>query len=122
MSSVSEDIKLKGGGPVTFINVFEVAVEQIDTFITQWRERAKIMSTALGFLDSRLHRALSSWTRFQVLNVAHWDSRLAWEPPRRTRSQSPPACSGRRHRSADLRELKALHHQVVAGYGDHEQA
>lgn len=54
-------------------------MEQIDTFITQWRERAKTMSTALGFLDSRLHRAFSSRTRFQVLNVAYWDSRLAWE-------------------------------------------
>ena len=24
-----------------------------------------------GFLDSRLHRALSSQTRFQIVNVAH---------------------------------------------------
>ena|SRR5215207_4510714 len=79
MSSVSEDIKPVGGDPDTVINVFEVPVKQIDTFIAQWRERAKIMSTALGFLDSRLHRALSSRTRFQVVNVAHWDSRQAWE-------------------------------------------
>jgi hypothetical protein len=48
-----------------------VPVEQIDTFIAQWRERAKIMSTTLGFLDSWLHRALSSRTRFQIVNVAH---------------------------------------------------
>jgi len=35
MSSVSEDIKPVDDGPVTFINVFEVPVEQIDTFIHQ---------------------------------------------------------------------------------------
>ena len=49
MSSVSEDVKPVDGGPVTLINVFEVPVERIDTFIAQWRERAKIMSAAPGF-------------------------------------------------------------------------
>ncbi len=49
MSSVSEDIKPVDDVPVTFINVFEVSVEQIDRFIARWRERAKIMSAAPGF-------------------------------------------------------------------------
>src|SRR5215213_340221 len=46
ISSASADINPEGGGAVTFINVFEVPVEQIDTFIAHWRELAKIMSAA----------------------------------------------------------------------------
>jgi len=65
--------------PVTLINVFEVPTEHVDLFIAQWRERAALMSTKPGFLDSRLHRALSSQTRFQLVNVAHWESREAWQ-------------------------------------------
>jgi heme-degrading monooxygenase HmoA len=79
MSSVSEDIEPATSGPVTFINVFEVPVEQIETLIAHWRELAKIMSAARGFREARLHRALSSETRFQIINVANWESPKAWE-------------------------------------------
>ncbi|OEJ43455.1 monooxygenase [Streptomyces agglomeratus] len=64
---------------VTFINIFEVAAGQLDAFVAQWRQRAAIMSTKPGFLDSRLHRAQASESRFQLVNVAHWASREAWE-------------------------------------------
>ena len=37
------------------------------------------MSTKPGFLDTRLHRALSPQTRFQLVNVAHWESREAMQ-------------------------------------------
>lgn len=59
---------------VTFINVLEIPADEIDGFIEQWRERAKIMSAAPGFRDVRLHRALLPDARFQLVNVAHWDS------------------------------------------------
>jgi len=65
--------------PVTLINVFEVPAEHVDVFIAQWRERAALMSTKPGFLDSRLHRALSSQARFQLVNVARWESSEAWQ-------------------------------------------
>jgi heme-degrading monooxygenase HmoA len=65
--------------PVTLINVFEVPAEHVDVFIAQWRERAALMSTKPGFLDSRLHRALSSQARFQLVNVARWESPEAWQ-------------------------------------------
>ncbi|MEV6202700.1 FAD-binding protein [Streptomyces sp. NPDC051771] len=67
------------GSSVTFINVFEVSAEHLDAFVAQWEQRAALMSTKPGFLDSRLHRARSSSTRFQLVNVAHWESREAWE-------------------------------------------
>ncbi|MFD3423035.1 antibiotic biosynthesis monooxygenase family protein [Streptomyces decoyicus] len=67
------------GSSVTFINIFEVSAEHLDSFIAQWEQRATLMSIKSGFLDSRLHRARSSKTRFQLVNVSHWESREAWE-------------------------------------------
>jgi len=65
--------------PVTLINVFEVPTEHVEVFIAGWRQRAALMSTKPGFVDTRLHRALSPQTRFQLVNVAHWESREAVE-------------------------------------------
>jgi heme oxygenase (mycobilin-producing) len=118
--SVSEDIEPVGGGPVTFINVFGVPVEQIDTLIAHWRERAKIMSTAPGFRDARLHRALSSPTRFQIVNVAHWESQQAWEAA----TANPEFQDGLRALAEDAEVQISANpalYQVV-DYGDHEQA
>lgn len=64
---------------VTFINVIELPADEVDAFVEQWRERAKLMRDAPGFRDSRLHRAKLSEARFQLVNVAHWDSAEAWE-------------------------------------------
>lgn len=71
---MSEHTGPADAGPVTLINVFEIPAEQVDAFIEGWAERAKIMSTHPGFRDTRLHRALSPEGRFQLVNVAHWDS------------------------------------------------
>jgi quinol monooxygenase YgiN len=60
--------------PVTFINVFEVPPDQLDAFLAGWSERAEIMSRQPGCRSFRLHRALSPDTRFQMVNVAEWDS------------------------------------------------
>jgi len=76
---MNQDNQPANSSPVTLINVFEVPTEHVDLFIAQWRERAALMSTKPGFLDSRLHSALSSQTRFQLVNVAHWESREAWQ-------------------------------------------
>ncbi|GAA4697612.1 FAD/FMN-containing dehydrogenase [Promicromonospora umidemergens] len=62
---------------VTFINIFEISAEHHDAFIAQWERRAALMSTKPGFIDSRLHRARSSQTRFQLVNVSHWASQEA---------------------------------------------
>ncbi|MFE7722454.1 antibiotic biosynthesis monooxygenase family protein [Nocardia rhizosphaerihabitans] len=64
---------------VTFINVIEVSADEVDGFIEQWRERVTLMRTAPGFRDVRLHRALLPDSRFQLVNVAHWDSAEACE-------------------------------------------
>ena len=61
-------------GPITLINVFEVDSEKLEAFIASWYERAEIMRTQPGFRSLCLHRAVSPHSRFQVVNVAQWDS------------------------------------------------
>ncbi|WP_459546717.1 antibiotic biosynthesis monooxygenase family protein [Nocardia sp. X0981] len=59
---------------VVFINAIELAADEVETFIGQWHERVALMRTAPGFRDARLHRALLPGARFQLVNIAHWDS------------------------------------------------
>jgi heme-degrading monooxygenase HmoA len=121
ISSLSDDINPEGGGALTFINVFEVPVEQIDTFIVHWRELAKIMSTAPGFRNARLHRALSSQTRFQIINVANWESPQAWEAA----TANPEFQDGLRALAEDAEVQISANpalYEVVVAYGDLEQA
>ena len=61
-------------GPITLINVFEIHARDVESFMEGWRERAEFMSTQPGFRSFRLHRALSPDSRFQLVNVAEWDS------------------------------------------------
>jgi heme-degrading monooxygenase HmoA len=63
-----------GNGPITLINVFEIRPQDIEPFVRQWQDRAKFMRRQPGFRSLRLHRALSPDARFQLVNVAEWDS------------------------------------------------
>ncbi|MCP2320057.1 Heme-degrading monooxygenase HmoA [Nocardia amikacinitolerans] len=67
------------GPGVTFVNVFEIAPETVTEFTEGWGERARMMRAAPGFRAVRLHRALSEQARFQLVNVAQWDSLEAWQ-------------------------------------------
>ncbi|MEV2221783.1 antibiotic biosynthesis monooxygenase family protein [Nocardia vinacea] len=64
---------------VTLINVIEVSPEQIDKFMADWEQRAHHMRTLPGLRDYTLHRALLEDSRFQLVNVAHWESADAFE-------------------------------------------
>jgi heme oxygenase (mycobilin-producing) len=68
-----------GDTAVTLINVVEIPADQIDQFMVGWKQRADIMSTLPGFHDYALHRALLPESRYQLVNMAHWDSREAFE-------------------------------------------
>jgi heme oxygenase (mycobilin-producing) len=101
-------------GPVTLINVFEIPAEQIDAFIDGWAERARIMSTHPGFRDTRLHRALAPEGRFQLVNVAHWDSAESYAA-----AQADPDFRASRGRVAPQSPGAVANPQlyrVVAGY------
>lgn len=75
------------GDGVTFINVFEILANQVDEFVENWRERAELLRDAPGFRDVRLHRAVLPESRFQLVNVAHWDSEEEWRAATRDHGQ-----------------------------------
>ena len=59
---------------VVLINPFEVPEGNDDDFLRGWEAAAEYMSAQPGFLNSRLHRALSPNPRFRFVNVAEWAS------------------------------------------------
>jgi heme oxygenase (mycobilin-producing) len=61
-------------GPITLINVFEIREDDVEAFLHEWRERAEFLGRQPGFRSLRLHRALSADARFQLVNVAEWES------------------------------------------------
>ncbi|MEV7190999.1 antibiotic biosynthesis monooxygenase family protein [Streptomyces sp. NPDC093510] len=76
---VTEESTGTPDSPVTFINVFEIEADDVDAFVAKWEERARLMRDKPGFIDSRMHRARSTDSRFQLVNVSHWETREAWE-------------------------------------------
>lgn len=61
-------------GPITLINVFEIAPDYVDLFLQEWQQRADFLGRQPGFRSLRLHRAVNVDSRFQLVNVAEWDS------------------------------------------------
>jgi heme-degrading monooxygenase HmoA len=61
-------------GPITLINVFEIRPDDVELFLQEWHARAQFLGRQPGFRSLRLHRALSPDSRFQLVNVAEWDS------------------------------------------------
>jgi heme-degrading monooxygenase HmoA len=61
-------------GPITLINVFEIRHDDVELFLQGWQERAQFLGRQPGFRSLRLHRALTPDSRFQLVNVAEWDS------------------------------------------------
>ncbi len=64
-------------GPITLINVFEISPDGVEHFLQEWRERAQFLGRQPGFRSFRLHQALNPDSRFQLVNVAEWDSAQA---------------------------------------------
>jgi heme-degrading monooxygenase HmoA len=64
---------------VTLINVFAVSRDKEDEFIQLWNETAHLMKQEPGFIDTKLHRSLDAGTRFQFVNIAHWENQETWQ-------------------------------------------
>ena len=60
--------------PVTLINAFEVADGQIEDTIRFWEQARAFLKEQPGYISTRLHRALSPDAKFQLVNVAQWQS------------------------------------------------
>ena len=59
---------------VTLINVFEVPENQVETVITAWQKARDFLSDEPGYIETALHRSLQADARFQLINIARWQS------------------------------------------------
>lgn len=64
---------------VTLINVFEVPPAKLDAVMAAWEDARAFLAAQPGYIDTGLHRALSPEARFQLINVARWDSAEAFQ-------------------------------------------
>lgn len=64
---------------VTLINVFEVPAGRLDAAIDAWERARDFLAEEPGYLDTALHQALTSDARFQLINIARWESPQAFQ-------------------------------------------
>ena len=67
---------------VTLINLFSVPQEIEAEFLQSWHKTAEQMKQQPGFIDTKLHRNLEADGKYQFINVAHWESKEAFETAR----------------------------------------
>lgn len=81
--------------PVTLINVFEVPAGALDASIRSWEVARDFLQAQPGYLSTRLHQSLAPDARFQLVNVAQWESAEAFQAAMRRMQQElavpPPA-------------------------------
>ncbi|MFF4312997.1 antibiotic biosynthesis monooxygenase family protein [Streptomyces sp. NPDC001507] len=66
------------GAGVTMVNLFELPNERVEEFLGAWRPRAQRASESPGFVDFRMHRAVSD-ASLPLVNVAHYASVEVWK-------------------------------------------
>ena len=65
--------------PLVLVNLFTLPTSAVDTFVEGWPASTAPLAHASGFRGTRLHRAVSPESPYQIVNVARWDSAEAWE-------------------------------------------
>jgi hypothetical protein len=69
--------------PVTLINAFSVPMTQQDRFLSRWKDNARLMASAPGFVRARMLRAMSDQAELTFINVAEWETGAALDDARR---------------------------------------
>ncbi|MGW4771911.1 antibiotic biosynthesis monooxygenase family protein [Nocardia sp. NPDC004278] len=68
--------------PVTLINAFSVPMSQKDRFLSRWKDNARCMTSAPGFIRARMLQAVSGNAELTFINVAEWASGTALDAAR----------------------------------------
>ncbi len=63
---------------VTLINVFEVPEGQTDATIQSWESARDFLKSEPGYISTQLHGALLPDAKYQLINVAKWESAEAF--------------------------------------------
>ncbi|WP_313949410.1 antibiotic biosynthesis monooxygenase family protein [Leptolyngbya sp. FACHB-261] len=61
------------------INTFSIPQGKEEEFVKMWTEALEFIKNEPGFIDAKLHRSLDPNAQFQFINVAHWETRDAWQ-------------------------------------------
>lgn len=61
-------------GPVVLINVFEAPAHRIEEALDAWDAAHDFLQHEPGYISTALHQAIQSGARFQLVNLAHWES------------------------------------------------
>lgn len=59
---------------VILLNPFDVPAGKEQEALALWERAAAVMRKSPGFITTRLHRAISPNVRFQLINMAEWES------------------------------------------------
>jgi hypothetical protein len=77
--------------PITTIVHFEVPADNLETFLSFWKEHIKEeVSKQPGLVDGIFHRRIDRDGQFQFVNVAHWESAEDLAAGLRTASEELP--------------------------------
>ena len=60
--------------PITLINSFEVPQDRLADAIRGWEKAHDFLKQQPGYITTRLHQSLSPQAKFQLVNVALWES------------------------------------------------
>jgi heme oxygenase (mycobilin-producing) len=60
--------------PVILINAFEVPGDEAGQFIAAWEKTRDYLQSQPGYIDTKLHQALTPEADFQFVNVARWET------------------------------------------------
>jgi heme-degrading monooxygenase HmoA len=63
--------------PVTLINAFSLPMALEEQFLSRWKDNARVMATAPGFIGARMMRAVNDQAELTFINVAEWESGTA---------------------------------------------
>jgi heme-degrading monooxygenase HmoA len=69
--------------PVTLINAFSVPMAKQERFLSRWKDNARFMAGAPGFVRARMLRAMSDQAELTFINVAEWATGTALDEARR---------------------------------------
>ncbi|WP_420413268.1 antibiotic biosynthesis monooxygenase family protein [Roseibium sp.] len=76
---------------VTLINAFEVRAKDVDATIAAWKKARDFLQTQPGYIDTKLHRAIMPKAKFQLINIAKWESPAAFKAAISNFHKSPDA-------------------------------
>ena len=65
--------------PLVLVNLFTLPLQALDGFVAGWPASTAGLAHAPGFRGTRLHRAVSPDSRYQIVNVAQWNSTEDWQ-------------------------------------------